>query len=55
MAFTLFTPLFNKIDTATATFVSDISSNEEIPFMVKAETPWISKSVGINFRKKAFS
>ena len=44
MAFTLFTPLFNKIDTATATFVSDISSN-----VIAAITPVVTVGLTLAF------
>ena len=44
MAFTLFTPLFNKIDTTTATFVSDISSNA-----IAAITPVITVGLTLGF------
>lgn len=44
MAFTLFTPLFTKIDTTTSTFVSDISSNA-----IAAITPVVTVGLTLAF------
>lgn len=44
MAFTLFTPLFNKIDTTTASFVTDISSNA-----IAAITPAVTVGLTLAF------